>query len=79
MTLLIVLSFGLWIVRCMAPRPQLSLRGIPTRECICGSDLFTIQATFDEGYEIAGYLMNAECAYCHAKLTAPTPLDLVEA
>lgn len=53
-------------------------RGIPTRVCInCGSDLFTIQACFDEGYEISGYLLNAQCAYCDTKLTAPTPLDLI--
>jgi len=52
-------------------------RGIPTRVCInCGSDLFTVQVCFDENYEISGYLLNCECAYCHTKLTAPTPLDL---
>jgi hypothetical protein len=54
------------------------MRGIPTRECVCGSTLFTIQASFDEAYEIAGYLLDAQCAYCGTKLTAPTPLDLVE-
>lgn len=57
---------------------MLDARGIPTRECpSCASALFTIQATFDENYEISGYLLNAECAMCHTKLTAPTPLDLV--
>ena len=57
----------------------LNIRGIPTRECICGSTLFTIQAEFDEEYELSGYLLDAHCAYCGCKLTAPTPLDLVEA
>ena len=54
-------------------------RGIPTRVCpSCGSDLFTIQASFDEDYNICGYLLNAECAYCETKVTAPTPLDIRE-
>ena len=56
----------------------LDARGIPTRECpSCASALFTIQATFDDNYEISGYLLNAECAMCKTKVTAPTPLDLV--
>lgn len=54
-------------------------RGIPTRECpMCASTLFTIQAVFDEDYEIGLYLLDAECAMCHTKLTAPTPLDLIQ-
>ena len=58
---------------------NLDARGIPTRECpACGSDLFTVQVSFDENYEISAYLLNAECAYCGTKVTAPTPLDLVE-
>ena len=57
----------------------LDARGIPTRTCpVCKSTLFTVQVSFDEDYEIAGYLLDCECAYCHTKLTAPTPLDLVE-
>lgn len=55
----------------------LDARGIPTSICpSCSSKLFTIQAIFDDNYEIAMYLLNAECAMCHTKLTAPTPLDL---
>lgn len=58
---------------------MLDARGIPTRECpSCASTLFTIQANFDEAYEICAYLLDAECAMCHTKLTAPTPLDLIE-
>jgi hypothetical protein len=58
---------------------MLDARGVPTRVCVnCGSDLFTVQVMFDEDYEIAGYLLNCECAYCQTKLTAPTPLDLIE-
>lgn len=56
----------------------LDARGIPTRVCpSCNGDLFTVQVSFDEGYDVAGYLLDCECAYCHTKLTAPTPLDLV--
>ncbi len=58
---------------------MLNTRGIPTRVCLnCGSDLFTIQAIFDEDYEIGLYLLDCECAYCHSKITAPTPLDLAK-
>jgi hypothetical protein len=58
---------------------MLDARGIPTRECPnCASTLFTVQVMFDENYEIGMYLLNAECAMCHALVTAPTPLDLVE-
>jgi uncharacterized lipoprotein NlpE involved in copper resistance len=58
---------------------MLDCRGIPTRECVnCGSSLFTVQVQFDESYEIVSYLLDCECAYCYTKLTAPTPLDLIE-
>lgn len=58
---------------------MLDARGIPTRECpSCASTLFTIQASFDDNYEVALYLLNAECAICGTLITAPTPLDLVE-
>lgn len=58
---------------------MLDARGIPTRECPnCASTLFTIQATFDDNYEIGMYLLSAECAMCHTLVTAPTPLDLVD-
>ncbi len=58
---------------------MINARGIATRVCVnCGSDLFTIQAFFDEEYEIAGYLIDCQCAYCNTLLTAPTPLDLID-
>jgi hypothetical protein len=58
---------------------MLDARGIPTRECpSCASTLFTIQAVFDEAYEVAQYFLDAECAMCHTRLTAPTPLDLID-
>ena len=56
---------------------MLDARGIPTRECpSCASTLFTIQAVFDENYEVGMYLLDAECSMCKTKITAPTPLDL---
>lgn len=62
----------------MLETSTLDARGIPTRVCPqCSGDLFTVQVSFDEGYDIAGYLLDCECAYCQTKLTAPTPLDLV--
>lgn len=58
---------------------MLDARGIPTRECpTCASTLFTIQAVFDDNYEVGMYLLDAECAMCHTRVTAPTPLDLVD-
>lgn len=57
---------------------EFSWRGLPSNFCYeCGSTLFTIQAEFDDDYELTAYLTNAECAYCHTKLTAPTPLDKI--
>lgn len=57
---------------------SIDARGIPTAECPeCASSLFTIQASFDpETYEVGLYLLDAECAMCGCKITAPTPLDL---
>jgi hypothetical protein len=58
---------------------MLDARGIATRACPnCGSTLFTIQATFDEDYEVSAYFLDAECAICTTRVTAPTPLDLLE-
>ena len=57
---------------------MLNARGIPTAECpTCASRLFTIKAMFDEEYNVSLYLLDAECAMCHTKVTAPTPLDLL--
>ena len=58
---------------------KLDARGIPSNECVsCGSTLFTIQACFDEDYNVAQYFTDAECAICGTLLTAPTPLDHIE-
>lgn len=57
------------------PMPA-NYRDIPTRVCPCGSDLFRLIVHFDENYEIAMYLLEAECVECDSLITAPTPLDL---
>ena len=58
---------------------KLDARGIPTAECpSCESTIFTAQISFDEDYNLAGYLLNAECAFCKTLVTLPTPLDHVE-
>ena len=58
---------------------KLDARGIPSNECVsCGSTLFTIQAAFDDDYNINSYLLDAECAICGTLLTCPTPLDHAE-
>jgi hypothetical protein len=58
---------------------MIDARGIPTRVCpFCGHDIFEVRVSFDDAYEICGYLLDCECASCHTKITAPTPLDLVE-
>lgn len=59
---------------------MIDARGIPTRACPeCGCNVLVIHATFDEEYEVAGYFTDAWCAACNTRLTAPTPLDRVEA
>jgi C4-type Zn-finger protein len=61
----------------MLQESVVDLRGIPTAECpMCGSNIITINAVFDSDYEISLYMLDAECAMCHTRLTAPTPLDL---
>lgn len=61
----------------MSDDSVIDLRGIPTSECpICGSNIFSIKAIFDEEYELSMYMLDAECAMCHTRLTAPTPLDI---
>jgi hypothetical protein len=52
----------------------MDLRGTPTHECICGSQIFYIKAVFDN-YEIATYFLDMQCVECGNLATAPTPLD----
>jgi len=52
----------------------MDLRGTPTHECICGSQIFYLKAVFND-YEIATYFLDMECIECGSLATAPTPLD----
>jgi len=53
--------------------PQFDLRGMgPVHECICGSDLFKVICSFEDG-ELTFYLLEAECALCGSWLEVPTP------
>lgn len=52
----------------------MDLRGNPTHECVCGSNIWNIRATF-ENYEIAQYFLEMDCIKCGSLATAPTPLD----
>jgi hypothetical protein len=58
------------------PQYVTDYRGIPTARCPCGGDLLKVIAIFDDEYEISMYMLDAECYYCGAQVTAPTPLDL---
>lgn len=48
--------------------------GIPTHVCPCGSRLLKVNCIFEDR-EIILWFTDAECAFCGAKLTAPTPAD----
>lgn len=55
-------------------------RGIPTAACpVCGHGWFQMAVSFDENYEVKAYMLDAQCDTCGALLTAPTPIDLIEA
>jgi hypothetical protein len=55
-------------------RNTMDLRGTPTHECICGSQVFYVKTVFND-YEIATYFLDMECVECGSLATAPTPLD----
>lgn len=50
-------------------------RGVPTRECVCGTDLIFIPVVFDEDREIAGYVNTGFCAVCGSMVTVPCNTD----
>jgi len=52
----------------------IDLRGTPTHQCVCGSNIWNIKAIF-ENFEIATYFIDMECANCGSLATAPTPVD----
>lgn len=48
-----------------------------THVCICGSRLWLVKCIFHE-YEIAAYMLDMECAMCHARAITPTLADKPE-
>jgi len=56
------------------PKDALDLRGTPTHQCICGSEVWNLQVVFDN-YEIATYYLDMQCVQCGSIATAPTPVD----
>jgi hypothetical protein len=50
------------------------LRGAPTHECVCGSNLWNVKVIFED-YQIAMYFLDMECAICGSWATAPTEVD----
>jgi hypothetical protein len=52
----------------------LDLRGTPTHECICGSNIWSVKAIFQD-FEISSYFLDMQCLECGTLATAPTPLD----
>jgi hypothetical protein len=56
------------------PKTSIDLRGTPTHQCVCGSEIWNLQVAFDD-YEIATYYLDMECVNCGSIATAPTPID----
>jgi hypothetical protein len=54
--------------------PSYDLTGIVTHECMCGSNLWHIVATFED-YDIAMYFEDMQCVACGSRAQAPCPLD----
>lgn len=55
-------------------KKAMDLRGNPTHECVCGSNIWNVRAMF-ENYEISQYFLEMDCVKCGSLATAPTPLD----
>lgn len=47
---------------------------VVTHQCVCGSILWRILASFDD-YEISAYSTDMFCADCGARAKSPTELD----
>lgn len=62
------------LVREMPEAGSADLRGVgPTRECICGTNLWRILGSFDEDGELSFYFLDIVCAKCGAVAKAVTP------
>jgi len=60
----------------LQPSVLQDLRGEPTTECVCGSELFYALVGFDRDTRLVGwYALDLHCAECGTLCTAPTPVD----
>lgn len=58
-----------------ATGPKFDIRSLgPVHECICGSSLFNVTCSFEDG-EISMYLLEATCKLCGSYVIVPTPVD----
>jgi hypothetical protein len=55
-------------------KDSMDLRGTPTHECVCGSNIWNVRVIFQD-FEVAQYFLDMECAGCGSIATAPTLLD----
>ncbi len=55
-------------------KDAMDLRGTPTHECVCGSNIWNVRVIFQD-FEVAQYFLDMECAGCGSIATAPTLLD----
>jgi len=66
----------MWLLKRKRKQHSADYSGIPTHVCPCGSRLLKVNCIFDNN-EIVLWFTDAECSFCGAKLTAPTPVDNV--
>jgi hypothetical protein len=57
----------------MTEGTAVNTRGIPSRVCLCGNDVFKILVKLDEENEIAWYTLNGYCVECRSPVTLPLP------
>lgn len=47
----------------------------PVKECLCGSNMFHVVASFDEEGEVSFYVLDGMCWSCGSIVTLPCPLE----
>ena len=49
--------------------------GVVTRVCVCGSEVWLVQVTFDDDWTVGTYSLEGVCAACGATALMPTEVD----